>query len=43
MPVAVIVDAIFDVRGRQKLRLADLARVGADQIAQEKITALDDL
>jgi hypothetical protein len=31
--VAVIVDAIFDVGGWQKLRLADLARVGADQIA----------
>src|SRR5712692_1467866 len=42
-PVAVIVEAIFDVRGWQKLRLADLTRVGAYQITQEKIAALDDL
>jgi hypothetical protein len=40
-PEIVIVDAIFHVW--QKLRLADLARLGADQIVQEKIAALDDL
>src|ERR1700680_1701823 len=43
MPIAVIIDPIFDVRGRQKLRLADLARIGTDQVAQGKIAALDDL
>src|SRR5258706_15057220 len=41
--VAVIVDAIFEVRGWQKLRLAELARGGADQVSQDKIAALDDL
>jgi hypothetical protein len=37
VPVAIIVDAIFDVRGWQKLRRADLTRVGAYQITQEKL------
>src|SRR5258708_30845947 len=41
--VAVIVDAIFHVRGWQKLRLADLACVRTDQVAQKKNAALDDL
>jgi len=31
--VAVVVDAVLDIGGRQKLRLADLARIGADQVA----------
>ena len=43
LPIAVIIDTIFDVRRGQKLRLADLARIGANQVAQRKIAALDDL
>ena len=43
VPVAVIVEAIFHVRGWQKLRLADLASVGTDQVSHVKIAALDDL
>src|SRR6266567_1829828 len=41
--VSVIIDAVFDIGGRQKLRLADLPRIGADHVAQRKIAALDDL
>src|SRR6266487_2410728 len=41
--VAVIIDAVFDIGGRQKLRLADLSRIGADHVAQRKIAPLDDL
>src|SRR6185312_210035 len=40
--VAVKIDAVLDVGRRQKLRLADLARVGADQIAQRQIATLND-
>ena len=43
MAVAVVVDAVLDVRRRQKLCLADLAGIGADEIAQRQIAALDDL
>src|ERR1700719_199069 len=43
MAVAVIIDAVFDIGGWQKLRLADLPRIGADHVAQRKIAALDDL
>ena len=43
MAVAVEVDAVLDIRRRQKLRLADLAGIGADQITQGKIAALEDL
>ena len=43
MAVAVEIDAILDIGRRQKLRLADLAGIGADQVAQRKIAALDDL
>src|SRR5262245_41199560 len=43
MAVAVVVDAVLDVRRRQKLCLADLASIGADEIAQRQIAALDDL
>src|SRR5262249_41792347 len=41
--VAIIIDAIFDVGGRQKLRLADFASVGTDQLALGKIAALENL
>jgi hypothetical protein len=43
MAVAVVVDAVLDVRRRQKLCLADLAGIGADEIVQRQIAALDDL
>ena len=43
MPVTIIVDAVFNIGGRQKLRLADLSRIGADQVARGKIAALNDL
>src|SRR5260370_1967788 len=41
--VAVIIDGVFDIGGRQKLRLAGLAGMGADHVAQRKIAELDDL
>src|SRR5438477_194452 len=41
--VAVEIDAVSDVGGRQKLRLADFAGEGADQVAQRQIVALHDL
>ena len=41
--VAVEIDAVFDVGRRQKLRLADFAGEGADQVAQGEIAALHDL
>ena len=43
MAVAVEIDAVFDVGRRQKLRLADFAGEGADQVAQGEIAALHDL
>src|SRR3954463_3887534 len=43
MAVAVEIDAVLDVGRRQKLRLADFAGEGADQVAQGKIAALHDL
>ncbi len=43
MAVAVEVDAVLDVGARQKLRLADLAGVGAYEIAQRQVAALQDL
>ena len=43
MAIAVVVDAILDVGRRQELRLADLARISADQVAQRKIAAIEDL
>src|SRR5882724_11710232 len=41
--VAVEIDAVFDVRRRQKLRLPDFAGVSADHLAERKIAALHDL
>lgn len=43
MPVAVGIDAVLDVAGRQKLRLADFPREGADEIALREIAALENL
>ena len=43
MAVAVVVDAVLDVGGRQKLGLADLAGIGADQVAQRQVAALENL
>ena len=42
MAVAVEIDAVFDVGRRQELRLADLAGIGADHVADAKIAALRD-
>ena len=42
MAVAVKIDAILDVGRRQELRLPDLAGVGADQVAQRQVAALED-
>jgi hypothetical protein len=41
--VAIVIDAIFDGRGGQKLSLADFVSVSSDQFAQGKIAALDNL
>ena len=38
--VAIEIDAVFDVGGRQELGLADLARISADQVAQRQVAAL---
>src|SRR3569623_1028614 len=43
MAVAVEIDAVLDVARRQKLRLTDLTREGADQIVEPQIAALHDL
>ena len=43
MAVAVEIDAVLDVGRRQKLRLADFAGEGADQVVQGEIAALHDL
>ena len=43
MAVAVEVHAVFDVGRRQKLRLADLARISPDHVTQAKIATLHDL
>lgn len=43
MAVAVVVDAVFDVRAGQELRLADLAGEGALEIVQGQVAALHDL
>jgi len=42
MAVTVEIDAVFDIGRRQELRLADFAGVGADQIAQRQVAALQD-
>jgi len=42
MAVAVEIDAVLDVGRRQKLRLADLAGIGADHVIQAKVAALQD-
>lgn len=43
MAVAVEIDAVLDVARRQKLRLPDLPRIGADQVAKRQVAALHDL
>ena len=43
MAVAVEIDAVFDIGRRQKLRLADLAGIGADHVVQAQVAALHDL
>src|SRR6266702_719696 len=41
--VAVEIDAVFDVGRRQELGLADLAGIGADEVAQRQVAALHNL
>ena len=43
MAVAVVVDAVLDIRRRQKLRLPDLACIGADKLALRQVAALKNL
>ena len=42
MAVTVVINAVLDIGGRQELGLSDLSGVGADQVAQRQIAALDD-
>lgn len=43
MAVAIEINAVLDVARRQKLRLPDLPRIGADQVAERQVAALHDL
>ena len=41
--VAVVVDGMIEIAGRQELRLADLARPRADHLGRLQVPAVDDL